>query len=132
MAKQRLKTDFDDQGDEREAGASASVAVVGTAEAERAALEARVRELEAALRERPIAPRVEAGPNTGFWRVELEGAPTHVVQAVDAANAWEMYRAEMGVISSINTPKLSSSDKRAWHEAQARRRGLKPDEWRGE
>lgn len=76
------------------------------------------------------ASRIQtAGGVSSYWKVELQGALTHVVKAVDPANAWEQYKREMGVLGSEHPPRVSPSDREAYHQAQARRRNLKPEEY---
>lgn len=99
--------------------------------ATRAQLAARVAELEALLAAGG-AGTAEAKPTpkgTGYWKVSLEGAPTHVVQAPDSANAWVIFCKEMGITGSIHTPTVDVSDKESYRAAQAKRRGLKPEEF---
>src|SRR5262245_30456102 len=74
------------------------------------ALQARVAELEALLAKQPPAEGAEsAAPAEALpkWRVELQHAPTLVVEARDGANAWEEYKRRLGVRSSEYTPSIS-------------------------
>ncbi len=44
------------------------------------------------------------------FQVSLLHAPTVVVEAVDAANAWDVYRAQQGLLSSQYGPEISQVD----------------------
>lgn len=100
---------------------------------EKEALRSEIERLKALLAKQPAAPALVNAPqgNVGdYWAVCLKHAPTHVVRAVDPANAWEAYRAELGVRSSENVPEVVPSDREAYRASQAKRYGKRPDEWR--
>src|SRR5688572_5682917 len=61
--------------------------------------------LKAELANREPSPAMPAEP-TGprKFRVELQHAPSWIVEAIDAANAWDAYKAAAGVIASDYTP----------------------------
>lgn len=95
----------------------------------------RVRELEKQLTQaaRAPAPVLASGPvegASGYWRVSLENAPSHVVQAQDPANAWEVYRGELGVRTSDFQPVVTVATREEYRAAQAWRHGKRPEEWR--
>jgi hypothetical protein len=147
MARNRNRNDFDDQptlqaglvelpheeapADEPDGDQDDSPEV----DREKAALAARVAELEAVLAD--MADRLEGAeaeeepkPRSRYWKVQLQHAPTHVVEARDAANAWEQYRREMGVIGSEFAPEATPAGREEYRAAQARRFGMRPDEYR--
>lgn len=102
-------------------------AAQGEDDQEKLALKAKVAELEAKLASRAVVDS-EGGPSD-YWKVELLHAPTHVVKARDAANAWEVYCKEMGVISSEYRPKAGPATREEYRAAQAKRHGKKPEEF---
>lgn len=76
-------------------------------DAEIAALKARIAELESA----PPAPTVAGAPLPRFL-VKLKDAPSWVVEAANAGEAWEAYRAAANVISSVNTPEITPTEEK--------------------
>jgi hypothetical protein len=78
----------------------------------------------AALEVQQTAP----GTVSEYWRVKLQHGPEHVVRSIDAANAWERYRLEMGVLRSEAVPEVSPANREEYHAAQARRHGKKVDD----
>ncbi len=70
-----------------------------------------------------------AGSGANYWEVNLRNGPTHVVRAADPANAWDVYRREMGVIGSQETPTVGPADAEKYHAAQAKRHGKKPSDF---
>jgi hypothetical protein len=100
-------------------------------DAEKAAMSARIRELEGQLAAEKSARLVEAEPGVraDYWRVELLHAKTHVVRARDAANAWDLYREEMGVLASDHRAKVSPATREEWLAAQADRLKVTPEEF---
>lgn len=127
MAKQKTngkpQDDFDDAPEPQEARPAAVAD-------EKAAMAARIAELEAQLAQEQAPARPAAPPGAGpYWQVQLEGAPTHVVEAPDSANAWDVYRHELGVLGSQHPPKVVESDREAYRAAQAKRHGMRADEF---
>lgn len=133
MAKNKPRDDDFSDAPPDAPGAGGAPADLAEATAERDLLRERVAQLEARLEAQAAAAAQPAAPaqvGTGYWRVTLEGAPTHVVAAPDNANAWQVYCAEMGVIGSIHSPQIEPADREAYRAAQARRHGKKPEEFR--
>lgn len=62
----------------------------------------------------PIVPLAESGPavhpNWPRWRVDVKDAPSWVVAAPDAANAFEAYKAAAGIISTPHRPEIKRSE----------------------
>lgn len=77
-----------------------------------------------------VAPPDTMPPGaTGYWAVGLKYGPTHVVKAPDPANAWNRFREEMGVVTSEFQPEVVVASRDDYRLSQARRRGLRPDEF---
>lgn len=83
-----------------------------------AALKARIAELEALAGATAPAAAVRSEP--GFFEVELAGAPTHVVAAVDEANAWVEYKRVLGVLASENEPSVRRVGRELYLAQEAR------------
>lgn len=134
MAKNRPRDDFDDAPQQPQAGLVELPPERGD-DPEKAALAARVAELEAQLAERDAAGRAAEvlaplpHSPSGYWKVQLKDAPTHCVEAKDGANAWEVYKAELGVTGSVNSPEVGPASREEYRAAQARRHKLKPEEF---
>jgi coenzyme F420-reducing hydrogenase alpha subunit len=107
---------------------------------------ARIRELETKLghkerevellsaerRAKGLAPLAASAdePKSVYWTIRLLDAPTHTVKAKDRANAWEVYKEELGVIGSQNQPEITPGDIEDYRRSQAKRYGARPDEWK--
>jgi len=116
-----------------EAGPDEGAEAAGLAELE--ALREKVALLEAQLAGERASRTVDVvgdlpADGASYWQVTLKYAPTHVVRASDPANAWEQYRQEMGVITSEFRPEVSPATREDYRLAQARRLGVRPEEFR--
>jgi hypothetical protein len=134
MAK-RVQTDFvdDDFPEPGEPSLPPVPPPPPAAEAEdSAALKARIAELERIVeQQKSQLTDTPPGAKGEYWQVEVFNAPwPHVVQSRDAANAIDVYMKEMGVVSWEGPrPKVFPTDVTAFHRAQARRFGVKPEDY---
>ena len=108
----------DDQLAQAAPDAAALTAENETLKAKLAALEKQLQHKAKGLN---VSTKIPEG--TEYFRVKLEAGPNHVVKAVDAANAWHVFKAEMGVITSEYEPEITPATHQEWIEAQDKRHG---------
>lgn len=76
-------------------------------ETDKAALAKRVMELEAELAQlRPAAAPALPPGEIRHWKVDIQGAPTLIVEAATSAEAYEVYKHVLGVINSEYVPSV--------------------------
>lgn len=85
---------------------------------DKAGLLSRIADLEKQLAAARTGPRINEPPPkfndpsvTGYWRVKLQHAPTRIVEAVDRANAFDVWKQSLGVIGSEFPPTVEIATK---------------------